>query len=81
MPSAYYVVGIPFGIWLTFSKGMGLAGLWVGLTVALVYAAAAGIWICLRTDWDRQVQKVRDRLAAEQKAQMREDEERALLRQ
>ncbi|THG97308.1 hypothetical protein EW026_g4664 [Hermanssonia centrifuga] len=28
--SAYYVIGIPFGMWLAFKRDMGLHGLWVG---------------------------------------------------
>ncbi|KAI0330061.1 MATE efflux family protein [Cubamyces sp. BRFM 1775] len=65
--SAYYVVGIPFGIWLAFWRGMQLHGLWVGLTVSLVYCAAVGVWLCLRTDWEREVEKVRMRLEADRK--------------
>ncbi|KAI0353405.1 MATE efflux family protein [Trametes cingulata] len=65
--SAYYVVGIPFGIWLAFWRGMQLHGLWIGLTVSLVYCAAAGVWLCLRTKWDREVEKVRIRLEADRK--------------
>ncbi|OCH87072.1 MATE efflux family protein [Obba rivulosa] len=63
--SAYYVIGIPFGIWLTFKRHMQLHGLWIGLTISLVYCATVGVWICLRTNWEREVQKVRDRLVAE----------------
>jgi len=66
--SAYYVIGIPFGIWLTFWRGMQLHGLWIGLTVSLVYCATIGVWICVRTDWEREVEKVRKRVAADQKA-------------
>ncbi|KAI0718352.1 MATE efflux family protein [Cerioporus squamosus] len=65
--SAYYVVGIPFGIWLAFWRDMKLHGLWVGLTVSLVYSAAVGICISLSTNWDREVEKVRIRLAADHK--------------
>ncbi|KAL7284329.1 hypothetical protein ACG7TL_001615 [Trametes sanguinea] len=63
--SAYYVVGIPFGVWLAFWRDMQLHGLWIGLTVSLVYCAAAGVWLCLRTDWNREVEKVRVRLEAD----------------
>ncbi|KAI0367216.1 MATE efflux family protein [Pilatotrama ljubarskyi] len=65
--SAYYVVGIPFGMWLAFWRDMQLHGLWVGLTVSLVYCAAAGVWLCLRTNWEREVEKVRIRLEADRK--------------
>ena len=61
------IPGIPFGIWLAFWRDMGLHGLWVGLTISLVYSAAVGIWIALRTDWDREVTKVRIRLEADRK--------------
>lgn len=63
--SAYYIIGIPFGILLGFKYGMGLHGIWIGLTVSLVYCAVLGTWIGLRTDWEHQVEKVQKRLAAE----------------
>ncbi|KAI0795658.1 MATE efflux family protein [Abortiporus biennis] len=63
--SAYYVIGIPFGIWLAFKRDMALHGLWVGLTVSLVYSAAVGVTLCLKTDWEREVEKVRERIAAD----------------
>ena len=66
--SAYYIVGIPFGVWLAFKCHAGLHGLWIGLTVSLVYGAAVGVTICLRSNWDREVQKVKDRLAADKMA-------------
>jgi len=63
--TGYYVLGIPFGIWLAFKKDMGLHGLWYGLTLALVYCSAFGVYISLKTDWKREVQKVTDRLEAD----------------
>jgi len=63
--SAYYVIGIPFGIWLAFKENMGLHGLWLGLTVSLIYCAVVGTILCLRADWDRQVQKALGRLAVD----------------
>ena len=60
--------GIPFGIWLAFKRDMGLHGLWIGLTLSLIYAATIGVWICLTADWDREVKKVRDRIAADKQA-------------
>ncbi|KAG1725060.1 MATE efflux family protein [Suillus paluster] len=65
--SAYYVIGIPFGIWLAFKKDMGLVGLWLGLTVSLVYCSAWGIYMCITADWQKEVRKVLDRLAVESK--------------
>lgn len=41
---------------------MGLHGLWYGLTVSLIYGSAVGVWLGLKTDWNREVQKVQKRL-------------------
>ncbi|KAG2073886.1 hypothetical protein BDR04DRAFT_250033 [Suillus decipiens] len=65
--SAYYVIGIPLGLWLAFKQDMQLAGLWCGLTAALLYSSTLGIWICLRTNWKREVEKVAERLAIDKK--------------
>lgn len=61
--SGYYVIGIPIGIWLAFQSDMGLVGLWVGLTLALVYCSAWGIYLCITADWQKEVRTVLDRLA------------------
>jgi MATE family multidrug resistance protein len=54
--SAYYVLGIPLGLYLSFVRGRALAGLWEGLTAALVYASAVGIWTGVRgVDWKAEV--------------------------
>jgi MATE family multidrug resistance protein len=66
--SAYYIIGIPIGAFLAFRHGLGLAGLWAGLTLALVYCAALGVWVCTaRTDWDKELAKVERRLARDSK--------------
>ena len=56
---------------------MQLHGLWVGLTVSLIYCAMGGVWLCLRTDWNKEVRKVMARIEAENK-QGREDVEGAV---
>ncbi|KAG1884438.1 mate-domain-containing protein [Suillus subluteus] len=71
--SGYYVIGIPFGVWLTFKMGMGLVGLWVGLTVSLVYCSVWGTYLCIATDWQKEVKKVSDRLAIENKNEAEEN--------
>jgi len=63
--SAHYTVGIPLGMFLAFKLDMELFGLWIGLTVALVYCSLVGIWLNFRTDWDFEVRKVCDRLEKE----------------
>ncbi|KAG8874171.1 hypothetical protein FRB97_006099 [Tulasnella sp. 331] len=65
--TGYYVVGIPLGLILTFyfpQWELGLLGLWIGLSFALIYTAVFGLWYCYRTDWNGEVEKVRIRLKA-----------------
>ncbi|KAK7046858.1 RNA helicase, partial [Favolaschia claudopus] len=71
--SAYYVIGIPFGAYLAFTWDYGLHGLWIGLTVSLVYCAVFGTLLCVRTDWDREVRKVVARINAERKPSVNDD--------
>ncbi len=42
--AGYYIVGIPVGLLLAFHAGMGIYGLWAGLTIALVIVAGFGVW-------------------------------------
>lgn len=71
--SGYYVIGIPIGIWLAFRRDMGLVGLWVGLTLALVYCSAWGIYLCITADWQKEVRTVLDRLAGYGEQEHRQD--------
>jgi Na+-driven multidrug efflux pump len=45
----------------------GLRGLWIGLTVSLVYCSVFGTILCLMTDWEYEVEKVRARIRAEER--------------
>ena len=37
----YWIIGIPSGIYLTFWKGQGASGLWVGLALSLAIVAVS----------------------------------------
>ena len=54
-------------MWLTFKHDFGLYGLWIGLTLALIYGSVWVVVACVRTDWNEEVRKVQARLAVEQK--------------
>jgi MATE family multidrug resistance protein len=41
---AYWVVGLPFGLFLAFTCGMKALGIWVGLAAGLFFAAALFSW-------------------------------------
>lgn len=69
------MIGIPLGLVLAFKAKVGLIGLWTGLTVALIYCAILGVWIALRTDWDLEVQKVKNRAERERQLGKRIAEE------
>ena len=38
--AAYWVFGLPIGYWLCFSRNWGIEGIWLGLTIGLVFAGA-----------------------------------------
>ncbi|KIN92668.1 hypothetical protein M404DRAFT_1009438, partial [Pisolithus tinctorius Marx 270] len=74
--SAYYVIGLPIGLWMTFKRDLGLFGLWWGLNLAMAYATSIGLYLCFTTDWDKEVERVVARLAVD-KGYNPMDEERA----
>lgn len=71
--SAYYCIGIPFGVWLAFKMNIGIVGLWVGITAALVYCSAWGTYLCITADWQKEVMKALDRLVVDSKNHAEED--------
>ena len=51
---------------MAFKVGMELMGLWIGLTVALVYVSSVGLWLCtVKTNWEKEVRKVVARMEKE----------------
>ncbi|WFC99370.1 hypothetical protein MYAM1_002114 [Malassezia yamatoensis] len=61
--TAYYIVGIPTSLFLAFGPlHMGLAGLWWGLTLALVYGAGSALWFVHRTDWQAVLRNLHHRI-------------------
>ncbi|KAI6112391.1 MATE efflux family protein [Pisolithus thermaeus] len=73
-PDAYYVIGLPIGLWLTFKRDFGLFGLWWGLNIAMAYGSSIGLYLCLTTDWDKEVEKVVERLAVDKGYKLADEE-------
>jgi MATE family multidrug resistance protein len=46
---SYWIIGMPLGIWLGFHQKLGATGLWLGLLIALAFAAAIMCFFWRRT--------------------------------
>jgi MATE family multidrug resistance protein len=51
--TAYWIIGLPLGYWLCFSRGWGALGLWSGLSLALIL-----IGIVLLFAWRRTIRRL-----------------------
>jgi multidrug resistance protein, MATE family len=51
--TAYWIIGLPLGAWLCFTRGWGAFGLWAGLSLALIL-----IGIVLLAVWRRSVRRL-----------------------
>lgn len=61
---SYYLIGIPIGLALAFTGlHLGLAGLWIGLTIALLFGSLGMFWLIGRTNWEWEVEKVQLRMS------------------
>lgn len=58
---SYYLIGLPAGAALTFN-GLGLYGIWVGMSLAVFLVATIEICLVLLTDWNRLVETTTARL-------------------
>ncbi|WWC70853.1 uncharacterized protein I206_104805 [Kwoniella pini CBS 10737] len=73
--TSYYIIGLPFGLWLTFTPRfhLGLIGIWVGLSIALAYASILEFWMVWKANWTRAVERIRERLGLPAHGQIGED--------
>nr|XP_028959141.1 protein DETOXIFICATION 40-like [Malus domestica] len=58
----YYIVGIPLGCLLGFKFDFGAQGIWVGMIGGTFMQTVILMWVTFRTDWNKEVEKVRNRL-------------------
>ncbi|QRV82038.1 MATE efflux family protein [Ceratobasidium sp. AG-Ba] len=59
---AYYMIGIPLGVYLAFRQNFGLRGLWIGLTAALLFVATVLWTAVLSLDWRVQIKNAKERV-------------------
>jgi len=65
---SFYVVGIPYGLWLTFGKNgphLGIVGLWIGLCVAMLTLVSCLLVYLYFVDWQAASQDAQRRSQAE----------------
>ncbi|GAA5968573.1 hypothetical protein JCM11641_007683 [Rhodosporidiobolus odoratus] len=61
--ASYYVIGIPLGLFLTFTgPHLGLNGLWLGLTAALTISGVSSTYLVYQMDWEAESETTRRRL-------------------
>lgn len=62
--TSYYIIGLPFGLWLCFTPkyDLGLIGIWIGLSIALGYGSVVSAYLVWQANWVRAVERVRERL-------------------
>ncbi|KAJ1937807.1 ethionine resistance protein [Kickxella alabastrina] len=64
---AYYLVGFPLGIYLTYgAPRVGVLGLWYGICVGVALAVCLQLAICMRTRWDDEVGRCMARVLKDQ---------------
>ncbi|DAZ93022.1 TPA: hypothetical protein N0F65_009657 [Lagenidium giganteum] len=60
---AYFIVGLPFGIYLAFQCHLGVEGMWLGLTAGISIGCAVSIFKIYNTDWEAMADSARLRTA------------------
>ncbi|RLN62383.1 hypothetical protein BBJ28_00021788 [Nothophytophthora sp. Chile5] len=48
---AYFVIGLPFGVYLAFRMEMGVEGMWLGLTAGIFFGCIVSLVKIWETDW------------------------------
>ncbi|KAJ8769575.1 hypothetical protein K2173_005178 [Erythroxylum novogranatense] len=58
----YYFIGVPIGALLGFKFNLGAKGIWSGMIGGTFLQTAILVWVTYRTDWNKEVEKAKDRL-------------------
>ncbi|CAH1419096.1 unnamed protein product [Lactuca virosa] len=60
--SCYYIFGIPLGLLLGFVANWGVKGIWIGMMTGTVIQTLVLVWICYRTNWDKEASMAENRI-------------------
>ncbi|KAI8339611.1 mate-domain-containing protein [Chlamydoabsidia padenii] len=61
--TSYYIIGLPFGIWLTFSYGWGLLGVWSGVVLAgLIKVVVEMYYLVYHINWEEECRLAIERI-------------------
>lgn len=63
----YWILGIPLSLIAVFSLDLGIAGLWIGPTVAIVFNFTFITLFIMKTNWGRVAKEARKRFEDEAK--------------
>ncbi|CAI9787874.1 unnamed protein product [Fraxinus pennsylvanica] len=58
----YYLVGVPIGCLLGFKFNLGIKGIWSGMIGGTMMQTIILLWTTFRADWNKEVEKARERL-------------------
>lgn len=58
---AYFVIGLPFGVYLAFTHHYGVEGMWIGLTAGIASGCVVSLYKIFQTDWDAMTDAARIR--------------------
>ncbi|CAI9266950.1 unnamed protein product [Lactuca saligna] len=60
--ACYYIFGVPLGLTLGFVANWGVKGIWVGMLTGTVVQTLILIWICFRTNWEKEASMAEKRI-------------------
>jgi len=60
---AYFIIGLPLGYILALPLGVGVEGLWIGMTIGLVFVSTVNTTIIFRCNWEELALETMKRLS------------------
>ncbi|KAK1427315.1 hypothetical protein QVD17_15998 [Tagetes erecta] len=60
--ACYYIFGVPLGLILGFVLDWGVKGIWTGMLTGTVIQTIILIWICARTNWEKEASMAEERI-------------------